>query len=115
MPELSEDHFPKHRSPASSLPLRVYAIAQAIHSAQPESTRPELVSSLLLKEQHVSTAEGCGWPFQREPEFMDEGRWVEGVFLVLDGRQAKYPERESLSDSRDSVGRVIKDLVVPII
>jgi len=95
--------------------LRAYTTAQAIQSAQPESTRPELVSSPLLKEQHFGIAEGNKWAFQRERGLSDEGHWERGVFPVLDGRQAKFPEGESLDDLRDRAGQAIKELVVPII
>jgi hypothetical protein len=37
------------------------------------------------------------------------------VYPVLDGRQAKYPEGESLDDLRDRARRGIKELVIPII
>jgi len=95
--------------------LRAYTTAQAIQSAQPESTRPELVSSPLLKEQHFGIAEGNKWTFQREPGLTDEEHWAKGVFPVLDGRKAKFPKGESLDDLRDRARQAIKELLVPII
>jgi len=95
--------------------LRAYTTAQAIQSAQPESTRPELVSSPLLKEQNFGIAEGNKWTFRREPGLTDEGHWAKGVFPVPDGRKAKFPEGESLDDLRDRASQAIKELLVPII
>ena len=83
--------------------------------AQPESTRPELVSSPLLKEQNFGIAEGNKWTFQRERGLTDEEHWAKGVFPVLDGRKAKFPEGESLDDLRDRARQGIKELLVPII
>ncbi|KAF9645740.1 phosphoglycerate mutase-like protein [Thelephora ganbajun] len=95
--------------------LRAYSTAQAIHSAQPESTRPVLISSPLLREQHFGIAEGNKWTFTRELGLSDEGHWAKGIFPVLDGRQTKFPKGESLDDLRDRARQTVKDLVVPII
>lgn len=95
--------------------LRAYTTAQAIQLSQPESTRPELVSSPLLKEQNFGIAEGNKWTFQHEPGLTDKEHWAKGSFPVLDGRRAKYPEGESLDDLRDRARQAIKELVVPII
>jgi len=83
--------------------------------AQPESTRPELVSSPLLKEQNFGIAEGHKWTFQRERGLTDEEHWAKGIFPVLSGREDRFPEGESLDDLRDRAKQGIKELVIPII
>lgn len=95
--------------------LRAYTTAQAIQSAQPESTRPELVSSPLLKEQNFGIAEGNKWVFGRESGLTDVDHWAKGIFPVLDGRQDKFPEGESLDDLRDRARQAVKELLVPIV
>jgi broad specificity phosphatase PhoE len=45
----------------------------------------------------------------------DEVHWAKGIFPVLDGRKAKFPEGESLDDLRDRARQAVKELVVPII
>lgn len=95
--------------------LRAYDTARAIRSAQPESTRPELVSSPLLKEQNFGIAEGHKWSIHHQDGLSDKEHWEKGIFPVPDGRKAKFPEGESLDDLKDRATQAVKELVVPII
>jgi len=95
--------------------LRAYDTARAIQLAQPKPTRPELVTSPLLKEQNFGTAEGNKWSIQREPGLTDEEHWAKGVFPVLDGRKEKFPGGESLDDLRDRAKQAIRELLLPIV
>lgn len=95
--------------------LRAYNTAKAIQLAQPKSTRPELISSPLLREQGFGIAEGKVWTTHRQPGLSDQEHWAKGIFPVLTGRKAKFPEGESLDDLRDRSRQAIKELVVPII
>ncbi|KAF9781560.1 histidine phosphatase superfamily [Thelephora terrestris] len=95
--------------------LRAYDTAKAIQLAQPESTRPELVSTPLLKEQNFGIAEGNKWSLERQRGLSDEEHWAKGLFPVLDGRKARFREGESLDDLRDRARQGVKELIVPII
>lgn len=95
--------------------LRAYETARAIQLAQPEPTRPELVSSPLLKEQNFGIAEGNKWSLRHEPGLTDEEEWAKGVFPVIHGRKAKFPEGESLDDLRDRAKQAIRELLLPIV
>ena len=95
--------------------LRAYDTAQAIHSAQPESIRPELISSLLLREQHFGIAEGEKLTFRRQRGLSDEEHWAKGLYPVPDERGKKFRGGESLDDLRDRARQAVEELVVPII
>ena len=95
--------------------LRAYDTAKAIQLAQPELTRPELVSSPLLKEQNFGIAEGNRWTMERQRGLSDAEHWARGIYPVLDGRKAMFPEGESLDDLRDRAILGVKELIVPTI
>lgn len=101
----------------SSIPLatiyssdlkRAYTTAKVILDAQSEP-RPSFVVSGDLREQHFGVAEGEKWIIHS-----DSGLDVEkNIFPILSGRDAKFPEGESLNDLADRATRVVNELVLP--
>ncbi|GJJ15657.1 hypothetical protein Clacol_009935 [Clathrus columnatus] len=87
---------------------RAYTTAKAISDAQPEPRCPHVVSED-LREQHFGVAEGEKWIIHS-----DSGLDVDKkIFPILSGREAKFPDGESLNDLADRATRAVKEFILP--
>lgn len=87
---------------------RAHTTAQAIYGAQSEP-KPPFVVSEDLREQHFGVAEGEKWVTHS-----DSGLDVEKkIFPILTGRDAKFPEGESLNDLAERATRAVNELILP--
>ena len=55
------------------------------------------------------------WTRERQPGLSDEEHWAKGLFPVLKGRKAKFPEGESFDELTDRATLGVKELIIPII
>ncbi|KAK7044673.1 histidine phosphatase superfamily [Favolaschia claudopus] len=92
--------------------LRAYATGQAVldfHS----SPKPPFKSDQRLREQHFGIAEGHRWVMETPSDMTYEEMYAQGIFPILRGRDAKFPEAESLNDLAHRADSAIADCVVP--
>ncbi|KAF8510068.1 phosphoglycerate mutase [Hysterangium stoloniferum] len=87
---------------------RAHTTAKAIFDAQDEP-KPSFTVSPDLREQHFGIAEGEPWVIEREVNTNS----AEKVFPTLQGRDAKYPEGESLNDLSKRTNRAAMKFILP--
>ncbi|KAJ6627796.1 phosphoglycerate mutase [Mycena sp. CBHHK59/15] len=93
--------------------LRAHATGQAVLEAARTSPKPQFTSNSKLREQHFGIAEGNRWEIEMPPNKTLEQLYEEKIFPVLPGRDAKYPEGESLNDLASRAEHAIAECVVP--
>jgi len=115
---------------------RALTTAQQIHKQQPEATRPPLISSPLIREQHFGEAEGQPWAASivAEPSTpisqkttTNSSNIQSGRLGIVDpktqkksypvqvGRKAKFPAGESLDDVAQRTGEAFETFVMPVV
>jgi len=98
--------IPIHVIYASNL-LRAHSTAIALLDAQTHDPKPPLILSPLLREHHFGVAEGRRYTTFGELDIQ------RGVFPVLKGRDAKFPEGESLNDVQRRAEQALDELLMP--
>ncbi|KAJ7266972.1 phosphoglycerate mutase [Mycena haematopus] len=92
--------------------LRAHATGQAVLESHP-SPKPPFIIDNRLREQHFGIAEGNRWVIKTPARLTHEQMFAQGIFPVLKGRNAKFPEGESLNDLARRAESAIADCVVP--
>ncbi|KAI0087902.1 phosphoglycerate mutase-like protein [Irpex rosettiformis] len=90
---------------------RAYSTAEAVYEKQPEP-KPTFESTLLIREQHFGIAEGNKWVWNMVPNLSLEEHHARGLFPVMEGRDDKFPEGESLDDVAKRADQAIQDFVL---
>ncbi|KAG8991366.1 hypothetical protein FRB93_002828 [Tulasnella sp. JGI-2019a] len=102
---------------------RAFTTAQQILKNQPDASKPPLISTPLIREQHFGEAEGHTWlaPVSSSSGG-DSGRMGiidpktrEKSYPVQYGRQAKFPAGECLEDVALRTGEAFDTLILPIV
>ncbi|KAL0959995.1 hypothetical protein HGRIS_011649 [Hohenbuehelia grisea] len=91
---------------------RAHQTAQALYSAL-ESPPAPIIINPDLREQHFGDAEGGKWTLEPIPGKTLEEMYAMKVFLTLRGRQAKFPNGESLDDLAHRAERALAGCVFP--
>ncbi|KAF7360364.1 hypothetical protein MVEN_00766100 [Mycena venus] len=91
--------------------LRAHATGQAVLNSH-SLPKPPFTSDNRLREQHFGIAEGRPWVIATPPNMTYEDMFAQGIFPVLRGREAKFPEGESLNDLARRTESAIADCVV---
>lgn len=82
--------------------------AQAIYETQ-SHPKPPLHKSVDLREQNFGLAEGQPWILSS-----DKGMSIEEkIFPIPIGREAKFPEGESLNDLSERTSKAVQELILP--
>lgn len=92
--------------------LRAHATAQFVHQHQPHP-KPPLKLNPHLREQHFGVAEGHPWLLHAPEGIPLETLFEQKIFPVLEGRDEKYPEAESLNDLALRAHVTIRECVLP--
>ncbi|KAF8138082.1 phosphoglycerate mutase [Mycena galopus ATCC 62051] len=92
--------------------LRAHATGQAVLKSH-SLPKPPFTSDKRLREQHFGVAEGHRWVLETPPNMTLEEMFAQGIFPVLRGRDAKFPEGESLNELAQRAESAIADCVVP--
>ncbi|KAJ6488010.1 phosphoglycerate mutase [Mycena sanguinolenta] len=92
--------------------LRAHATGQAVLESH-SSPKPPFTSDKRLREQYFGIAEGNRWVIETPANMTFEEMFAQGIFPVLRGRDAKFPEGESLNDLARRAESAIADCVVP--
>ncbi|CUA74412.1 hypothetical protein RSOLAG22IIIB_11210 [Rhizoctonia solani] len=80
---------------------RAHSTARAIYDAQPDSNKPPLTITDLIREQHFGEGEGK--------------RWGDDEWCQPPGRDGKFQNGESLNDVAHRADRFIDTYLVPLI
>ncbi|KAF9467774.1 histidine phosphatase superfamily [Collybia nuda] len=92
--------------------LRALATGQAVHSGQ--AHKPPFTVNPKLREQHFGIAEGHPWVSSPLPANMSmEELFSKNVFPVLEARDAKFPEGESLEDLARRAEEAVRECIIP--
>ncbi|KAJ7269938.1 phosphoglycerate mutase [Mycena rebaudengoi] len=91
--------------------LRANATGRAVLDAH-APPKPPFTSDSRLREQHFGIAEGQPWVIETPPNKSLEQLFEEGIFPVLKGRDARFPDGESLNDLARRTEKAIADCVV---
>lgn len=92
--------------------LRAYATAQYVQHYQPDP-KPPLTTNPHLREQNFGIAEGYPWMLQQPENVTFEELYEQKIFPVLYGRDARFPEGESLDDLAQRTEIAIRECVFP--
>ncbi|PPQ87652.1 hypothetical protein CVT25_011490 [Psilocybe cyanescens] len=92
--------------------LRALATAQYIQHHQPDP-KPPLKTNAHLREQYFGIAEGYPWVLQQPEDIPLEDLYQQRIFPVLYGRDAKFPEAESLNDLERRAEIALRECVLP--
>ncbi|KAF5310853.1 hypothetical protein D9619_007859 [Psilocybe cf. subviscida] len=91
---------------------RAHSTAQHVLEQQP-SPHPPLTITPLLREQHFGVAEGYAWVMSIPEGTTREAMYDQKVFPVLDTRQEKFPEGESLDDIALRAEAAVRECILP--
>ncbi|KAJ7719190.1 histidine phosphatase superfamily [Mycena maculata] len=91
---------------------RAYSTGQAVLDAH-SSPKPTFNANPKLREQHFGIAEGNPWVLETPADQTFEEMFKHRIFPVLHGRDAKFPEGESLDDLAHRAEKGIAECVVP--
>lgn len=92
---------------------RAKSTAKALQEGQELEPKPPIIESLDIREQNFGIAEGQRWTMSVEPNKTLEQHFAEGKFPMLDGRDEKFTNGESLDDLALRAARAINELVMP--
>lgn len=86
--------------------------AEAVQKVQHEP-KPEIFTSLLLREQTRGIAEGHPWITEPKPGLPLEEHYTQGLFPIHHERWQKFPGGESLEDLAVRADRAVKEVILP--
>ncbi|EKM51861.1 uncharacterized protein PHACADRAFT_187254 [Phanerochaete carnosa HHB-10118-sp] len=96
----------------SSTLRRAYMTAKAVQEAQHEP-KPEILTSLLLREQTRGIAEGHPWITEPRLGLSLEEHYAQGLFPIHHERWQKFPGGESLEDLELRANKAVKEVILP--
>jgi len=96
----------------SSTLKRAYTTAEAVQEAQHEP-KPEILTSLLLREQTRGIAEGHPWITEPKPGLSLQEHYAQGLFPIQHQPWQKFPGGESLVDLALRADQAVKDVILP--
>ncbi|TFK57767.1 phosphoglycerate mutase-like protein, partial [Pluteus cervinus] len=92
---------------------RAHSTALALNDARPAEQQIPLTVNPKLREQHFGIAEGHKWALHPPLGISLEELFEQGIYPVLPGRDAKYPEGESLNDLAKRCEEALRECVLP--
>ncbi|KAJ7573576.1 phosphoglycerate mutase [Mycena floridula] len=91
--------------------LRAHATGKAVHQGQQKDI--PFVVNPHLREQHFGVAEGERWVIETPPGYSYPELFEKKIFPVLDGRDAKFPDGESIAELASRANMAVQECIVP--